>query len=284
MRRGALLALAVCGAAAMASTSLAQTYNENFDDPFADWTTRWFYQNTNAGNYYVAAGNCDEGNRGNNPCGLWITDTQTCGAGNGGPTSTIVFDPGFGSTISSFSFDLSAYTDQRLTFYDMNDNIVFDVPSVTRTSNNCAGFRYTATSNNGISRIVMDSTNNGGGQIEGNTAWDNIEVIAGPPSLSLTVTGDCPGRVSVAWANATPNKPMAIVHANNTGSFVVPGGPCAGTQLGLGTSGIQIAYQGGTGSGSGQVGSTIGTNVCGHYLQMVVVGSPCDTSNVEQLP
>ncbi len=102
---------------------------------------------------------------------------------------------------------------------------------------------------------------------------------------SLRVTGECPGRVTVAWGGATPNRPMAIVYANNTGSFVVPGGPCAGTQLGLGTSGIQVAFQGGTGSGSGQVNSNVGTGVCGHYIQMVVVsGSPCETSNVVQLP
>ncbi len=113
----------------------------------------------------------------------------------------------------------------------------------------------------------------------------DIDPPTGGGGPSLRAIGDCPGRVTVSWANATPSRPMAIVYANNTGSFVVPGGPCAGTPLGLGTSGIHIAYQGGTGGGSGQVSTNIGTGVCGHYIQMVVVsGSPCETSNVVQLP
>ncbi len=283
MRKLALLASAACCVAALANSASAQTYNENFDDPFGDWTTRWFYQNTNAGNYYVASGDCNENNRGNNPCGLWITDTQTCGGGNGGPTSTISFDPSFGASITSFAFDLSAYVDQRLTVYDMSGNIVLDVPSVTRTSNVCAGFRYTATSNNGISRIVMDSTNNGGSQIEGNTAWDNIEVIAGPPSLSLSVTGTCPGTVTVAWNNATPNTQLAIVFGQNQGSTIIPGGPCAGTQLGL-QNGVQLIRTVGSGAnGNGSVNGAAGTAACGHFLQLVEVGS-CDTSNVDQIP
>ncbi|MCC6906732.1 MAG: hypothetical protein IT430_02210 [Phycisphaerales bacterium] len=283
MRKLALLASAACCVAALANSALAQTYNENFDDPFGDWTTRWFYQNTNAGNYYVASGNCDESYRGNNPCGLWITDTQTCGGGNGGPTSTITFDPSFGASISSFAFDLSAYVDQRLTIYDMSGNIVLDVPSVTRTSNVCAGFRYTATSNNGISRIVMDSTSNGGSQIEGNTAWDNIEVIAGPPSLSLSVTGACPGTVTVAWNNATPNTQLAIVFGQNQGSTIIPGGPCAGTELGV-QNGVQLIRTVSSGAnGNGSVNGAAGTAACGRYLQLVEAGS-CDTSNVDQIP
>lgn len=97
MRKFTFVSAAALCAAVLGSAASAQTLTEPFDDPFGQWTTRWFYQNTNAGNYYVAAGNCDENYRGNNPCGVWITDTQTCGAGNGGPTSTIIFDPSFGA-------------------------------------------------------------------------------------------------------------------------------------------------------------------------------------------
>jgi len=103
---------------------------------------------------------------------------------------------------------------------------------------------------------------------------------------TVRIIGDCPGRVTFSWTNATPSSAMGIVMANSTGNFVVPGGPCNGTQLGLSSSGIQLVYTGNTGaSGSGQVSATVGTQVCRKYLQMVVRdGSPCTPSNVVQIP
>ena len=108
----------------------------------------------------------------------------------------------------------------------------------------------------------------------------------GTPGLSLRISGECPGRVTVSWANATPSRPMGIALANSTGNFTIPGGACAGTQTGLSSSGIQLVYQGSTGpNGSGQVSSTVGTPACREYLQMFVVdGSPCRASNVVQIP
>ncbi len=110
------------------------------------------------------------------------------------------------------------------------------------------------------------------------------ECSGGGPTLRIS--GDCPGRVTVAWANATPSRPMGIALANSTGSYTLPGGICAGTQLGLSSSGLQLVYSGNTGAnGSGQVSSNAGTGACRKYLQMIVVdGSPCTTSNVVQIP
>jgi len=120
----------------------------------------------------------------------------------------------------------------------------------------------------------------------GYTDVRGLEFLGGGGGLRLRVDGACPGQITVSWSGATPGRPMAIVHANTTGSFVIPGGPCGGTQLGLGSAGIRVAYQGATGpNGSGDRSSRIGTGVCRHYLQMVVVsGSPCETSNVAQIP
>lgn len=105
-------------------------------------------------------------------------------------------------------------------------------------------------------------------------------------SVRLSATGDCPGRVTVAWAGAGPGRPQGIAVANTVGRFIVPGGPCGGTQLGLSNQGIQLVYTGNTGpNGSGQVSSNVGAAGCGKYIQMVVAdGSPCATSNVVQLP
>jgi len=104
--------------------------------------------------------------------------------------------------------------------------------------------------------------------------------------FSLAIVGDCPGRVTLQWSNAAPRRPMGIVFARTTGNFRIPNvQPCAGTELGLGASGLRLVTVINTGSGSGQVGSTIGTDVCGGYVQLIVAfGSPCPTSNVVQLP
>lgn len=104
--------------------------------------------------------------------------------------------------------------------------------------------------------------------------------------LRLSLTGDCPGRVTVSWNGATPSRPMGIALANSTGNFTIPGGACGGTTLGLSNSGLQLAYTGNTGAGgSGQVSSNVGTAACGKFIQMVVAdGNPCTTSNVVQLP
>ncbi len=103
---------------------------------------------------------------------------------------------------------------------------------------------------------------------------------------ALRISGSCPGRVTVSWANATPSRPMGILFSSNTGSFVIPGGVCAGTQTGLSSSGLQVVFTGNTGpNGSGQVSANAGTPACRRYLQMVVAdGSPCSTSNVVQIP
>lgn len=125
--------------------------------------------------------------------------------------------------------------------------------------------------------------------------WHGSDPNPAPPVLTveystegvaLRVTGSCPGQITLSWAGATPRAQMGVVFARNTGSFTIPGGPCAGTQLGLGTNQLQLAATLNTGSnGEGQVNSTVGTGACRGYLQLVVVdGSPCDTSNVVQLP
>ncbi len=110
-------------------------------------------------------------------------------------------------------------------------------------------------------------------------------IPAEPSGPTLRLTGACPGSVRVAWSDATPSSTMGIVFASNTGSLVVPSGPCQGTQLGLSSRNIQLVNTINTGSGSGQVNGNAGPGACGGYLQLVVVdGNPCATSNVAQLP
>ncbi|MCC6908985.1 MAG: hypothetical protein IT430_13660 [Phycisphaerales bacterium] len=106
----------------------------------------------------------------------------------------------------------------------------------------------------------------------------------GGGGYSLSLSGQCPGTIRVTWNNAPPQTQQGIVFARNTGSFVIPNGPCQGTQLGLGTSQLQLVNTVATGNGSGSVNGQAGTGACGGYLQLVAVESPCETSNVAQLP
>ncbi|MHC4416114.1 MAG: hypothetical protein ACYS0G_12605 [Planctomycetota bacterium] len=152
------------------------TLEETFPDPLGGWNSRWLYLNSNLESYYVAAGNCDIDNRGNNPTGLWIADTQGCGTGVGGTTSEIIFDPAFGAQITSIEFGLEPFVMATLTFFDMSNNVI----SQTVVSGGNFPLDHTltvsATSNNGVSRFLFDSGPHGGGSIEGNTSIDNVRV------------------------------------------------------------------------------------------------------------
>ncbi len=107
----------------------------------------------------------------------------------------------------------------------------------------------------------------------------------GSSGYALDITGTCPGQIRLTWSGAQPNKQQAVVFARNTGSFTVPGGPCAGTRLGLGTNQLQLYTTIGTGNGSGGVSATVQSGACRGYVQLVTIfGSPCATSNVKQLP
>lgn len=103
---------------------------------------------------------------------------------------------------------------------------------------------------------------------------------------TIRLVGDCPGVVGVFWADCPPNQPMAIAFAYNTGSFVIPGGPCAGTELGLGGGGLRVVYTGNTGpDGSGETRGEVPACACGRFLQMIIAdGNPCSTTNVAQIP
>ncbi len=120
------------------------------------------------------------------------------------------------------------------------------------------------------------------------TKWDypfKLRYTSGGGGYTLNITGTCPGQIRLTWSGAQPNKQQAVVFARNTGSFVIPGGPCAGTQLGLGTNQLQLYTTIGTGSGSGGVNATVNSGACRGYVQLVTVaGSPCATSNVKQVP
>ncbi len=102
----------------------------------------------------------------------------------------------------------------------------------------------------------------------------------------LTVAPTCPsgGPIRIEWSGATPGGQAALIYARNTGSFLIPNNrPCAGTQLGLDSNQIQLAWQGGAGqSGSRTLNTTAGPGACGGHLQLLDL-TTCATSNVARI-
>ncbi|MDQ2985973.1 MAG: PEP-CTERM sorting domain-containing protein [Armatimonadota bacterium] len=184
--------IALAFAAALTVPALAQL-TETFPDPLGSYWTRWLYQNSNIGSYYYLAGNPDPDDRGNNPEGLWAVDSQELNNPGliGGPTMDIVFDPGFGATLTSLSFGGEYFAQCEVTIYDMSNAVL-----ATQVFSG-GGFEFnhsdiiSAVSTNGISHVLFDSTQFGGGQIEGNTSVDNFEanVVPEPATLAVLVLG-----------------------------------------------------------------------------------------------
>lgn len=128
--------------------------------------------------------------------------------------------------------------------------------------------------------------NTGTANVIGSTGSGNLlGLLWIPDNLVLTLSGECPGTITVQWSGASINRGLGIVFASNQGSYRIPNDPCGGTTLGLGTQNLQLVISTRTGIGSGEIRGHAGPSACRGFLQLVVLdGNPCTTSNVEQLP
>lgn len=145
------------------------------------------------------------------------------------------------------------------------------------------------------------STNNAG--TESSRAWTSTRFAPGADStaartrfvlgpvvgIQIALQGSCPGTMRLSWSGAPAGRPAGIAIAGGTGNFVIPGGPCAGTQTGLNNTLSLLTPPGvfNTGpNGSGSFSGNAGPNACRRFLQMFVVGQgapPCGASNVIQI-
>ncbi len=159
----------------LATQALAETFTETFDDPLGGWRSRWLALNSNMTNYYVCTGQTgDENYRGNNPCGIWICDSD-----QDFTTAIITFSPSFGSTITHFELGIQAFTTSNLVIYDMDGNQIFTANLTTDFSSpyGCFTTPFSVDSSNGIGGFSIL-----GGGVEGNTAVDNFTAITGEPT------------------------------------------------------------------------------------------------------
>lgn len=102
----------------------------------------------------------------------------------------------------------------------------------------------------------------------------------------LSISGSCPGTVTVFWGGAPPSSLQALVIANTPGSFTIPIGPCFGTVICIQGSVGMVGTPFSTGpAGVGAVSGTAGPGACGKWLIAVTnFGSPCKVSNPVMIP
>ncbi len=107
-----------------------------------------------------------------------------------------------------------------------------------------------------------------------------VDPVATP---TLTITGNCPGAITISITNATPRGNVGIVHAGGPGSVRIPNGnPCAGTTLGLNASAQLFRTIRANGNGVASINLNAPTNACGRYVQ-AIDASTCRTTNTDRL-
>ncbi len=97
----------------------------------------------------------------------------------------------------------------------------------------------------------------------------------------LTLTGECPGTMTIRANGAIPETPLEIFRGPSAGSSQVPSGVCAGTELDI-TSPVSVALFATDQNGDGSTTVDFLAADCGQLVQGVVEAD-CSTTNVETI-
>lgn len=164
-------------------------------------------------------------------------------------------------------------TSWTLNAYDASNNLL---ESVTGTMPNTSEAVFIGVERSEvIAYIELVETNGENGNI---SLFDDLRFEAGGPSLSTS--GSCPGSMTFTSAGNTANGNVAFAYAFGTGAFVIPSGPCAGTQTGLNAT-IQLGGMvSADGSGTAELTQNVPAAACGRVFVQTVDAATCATSNV----
>ncbi len=183
-----------------------------------------------------------------------------------------------GSIEHSMFFDFGR---NSFTYNPNNGNLLVEIVSVNSSGVDTAVSR---TGGSSESSRAYNSTRFGNATSPTTATRMDLGYRATSLPFTLTATGVCPGLVTVTWENATPSSTVALIYARNTGSFVIPFGPCQGTVLGLGSQGIRLVSTFPSGSnGSGSRSGQSQSGACLGYMQMHDLPG-CNLTNVVQHP
>jgi|GEM_PF-7094599 len=110
-------------------------------------------------------------------------------------------------------------------------------------------------------------------------APNELVVVAGD---QLTVTGSCPGTITIAYTGGTPDGISGIIFSPSEGADPLVGGPCDGTPTGLTNPGLFTTILLDA-NGEFSIDRTAPSGACGLFLQ-IVDGATCGISNASALP
>lgn len=103
------------------------------------------------------------------------------------------------------------------------------------------------------------------------------------PPFTLSLSGDCPGTVTLEVSGATPHENVGIVYAEGPGCVSIPAGnPCNGTILNLNRTLALYDYLAADAEGKIEFSLDIPGRACGYMVQVFDVAT-CTTSSVESL-
>lgn len=103
--------------------------------------------------------------------------------------------------------------------------------------------------------------------------------------IALALSGECPGQLRARATGATAGGRVAFIYARGVGNARIPGGPCAGTRLGLNNSAQLAATINADGNGTATLARSAGANACnGAILLQALDVTTCTPSNVEATP
>ena len=118
---------------------------------------------------------------------------------------------------------------------------------------------------------------------DGTEAFDLPPQCDGAVGLDVSLSGSCPGVMTVDITGVTPGATVAIGISPNMGNVSLPNGPCAGTQIDLGgpiTTRRELVADG---NGTVSFDAEPGAGACGQFLQAVDF-STCEVSDVVTVP
>ncbi len=98
----------------------------------------------------------------------------------------------------------------------------------------------------------------------------------------LTVSGSCPGSVTITARNMTANGTVAFLRGSGPGSDTLPGGPCAGITSGLANPQLLIGRTA-DGAGVASLSGNAPSSACGSPLQALDVAT-CTLTPVAVVP